>query len=118
MPLPNIISGKTKRCTAKCKARGDFCRNPSAYGAHVCRYHGAGKPETIKRGASHPQYRHGGETLMAKAERHQMSVFFHEAESFMLAHGMMAPGSHRTRGKAKTKLNDVGGFPDQTRFAL
>ena len=99
MPLPNITSGKTQCCTAKCKARGDRCRNPAAYGMAVCRYHGAKKPKAIKRGASHPQYRHGGETLHAKVERHQMSVLFHEAESLMFALDMVAPGSTRTRGR-------------------
>jgi hypothetical protein len=100
MPLPNITSGKTRRCTAKCKARGgDLCFNPAAYGMRVCRYHGARKPEAINRGANHPQYRHGGETLHAKVERHQMSVFFHETESLMFALDMVAPGSTRTRGR-------------------
>ena len=99
MPLPNITSGKTKQCTAKCKARGDSCLNPAAYGMRVCRYHGARKPETIKRGASHPQYKHGGETLQAKAQRHQMSVFFHEAENLMHKLDMVGPGSTRTRGR-------------------
>ena len=99
MPLPNIISGKTTRCKAKCKARGDRCRNPAAYGMTVCRYHGARKPETIRKGANHPQYRHGQETLAAKAERHAMSVFFHEVEELMFSLDMVAPGSPRTRGR-------------------
>lgn len=99
MPLPNVTKGKARRCTAKCKARGDRCRNPSAYGMRVCRYHGARKLETIKRGANHPQYRHGQETLDAKAERHEMAVFFHETEELMFALGMMASGSTRTRGR-------------------
>jgi hypothetical protein len=99
MPLPNIISGKTRRCTAKCKARGDQCRNPAAFGMAACRYHGARRPETIKRGANHPQYRHGGETLEAKAERHDMAAFFHKAESLMTKLGMLAPGSTRARGR-------------------
>ena len=73
--------------------------NPAAYGMRVCRHHGARKPETVRRGASHPQYRHGGETLEAKAERQQMSVFFHDAEDLMFALGMTAPGSTRTRGR-------------------
>ena len=99
MPLPNIISGKTRRCTAKCKARGAQCFNPAAFGTAVCRYHGARRPETVKRGANHPQYRHGGETLEVKAERHEMAVFFHEAESLMFALDLVAPGSTRTRGR-------------------
>ena len=65
----------------------------------VCRYHGAKKPTAIKRGANHPQYRHGRETLEAKAERHEMSVFFHEVERLMFALDMVAPGSTRTRGR-------------------
>ena len=99
MPLPNITSGKTPRCKATCKARGDRCRNPAAYGMPVCRYHGARKPGAIQRGACHPQYRHGGETREAKAERHQMSVFFHEVEDLMFALELVAPRSTRTRGR-------------------
>ena len=99
MPLPNILSGKTKRCKAKCKARGDQCRNPAAYGMTVCRYHGARKPETIMRGAIHPRHKHGQETLEAKAERHEMAVFFHETENLMAKLRMLAPGSTRTRGR-------------------
>jgi hypothetical protein len=99
MPLPNITSGKTRRCSAKCKARNDRCGNPAAYGMGVCRYHGARRPETVRRGASHPQYRRGDETLEAKAERHEMSVFFHETENLMAKLGMLAPGSTRTRGR-------------------
>ena len=99
MPLPNILSGKTKRCKSKSKTRGDQCRNPAAYGMAVCRYHGARKPETIMRGANHPQHRHGQETLEAKAERHEMAVFFHETENLMAKLGMLAPGATRTRGR-------------------
>ena len=99
MPLSNIVSGKTKRCKAKCKARGDQCRNPAAYGMTVCRYHGARRAETIMRGASHPRHKHGQETLEAKAERHEMAVFFHETENLMAKLGMLAPGSTRTRGR-------------------
>lgn len=85
MPLPNIISGKARRCTAKCKARGDRCRNPSAYGMRVCRYHGARKPETVKRGASHPQYKHGQETREAKAERSRKLTELRELEALSFA---------------------------------
>ena len=37
--------------------------------------------------------------LEVKAERHEMAVFFHEAESLMIKLGMLAPGSTRTRGR-------------------
>jgi hypothetical protein len=97
MPLPNITSGETKRCKAKCKARGDQCRNPAAYGMAVCRYHGARRAETIMRGANHPQYRHGQETLEAKAERSKKLAELRELEALAFATGIAA--GHRWRGR-------------------
>jgi hypothetical protein len=35
----------------------------------VCRFHGARRPETIKRGADHPQFAHGRETSEARRRR-------------------------------------------------
>ena len=35
----------------------------------VCRFHGARRPESIKRGADHPQFTHGRETLEARRRR-------------------------------------------------
>jgi hypothetical protein len=35
----------------------------------VCRFHGARRPESIKRGPAHPQFRHGRETLEARQRR-------------------------------------------------
>jgi hypothetical protein len=54
----------------------------------VCRYHGAKKPDTIKRGADHPQYRHGGETLKAKAERSRKLTELRELEALSFALGL------------------------------
>ena len=103
MPLPNILSGKTKRCKAKCKARGDQCRNPAAYGMAVCRYHGARKPETIMRSTDHWNFQNAGHTQHERQERHDMAVFFHETENLMAKLGMLAPGSTRTRGRKPKK---------------
>jgi len=63
MPLPNM---KT-RCTAQCRARGDQCWNPAAFGCNTCRYHGAKPPQEIKRGAEHGRYKNGGHTQATKA---------------------------------------------------
>lgn len=104
MPLPNVISGKSARCTAKCKARGDRCRQPAAYGMSVCRYHGAKKPETIKRGANHPQYRHGGETLDAKAERSKKLAELRELEALSFELGLSIGPRWRGR-KPRYKLS-------------
>ena len=65
----------------------------------VCRYYGAKNPDVIKQGAGHPQYRHGQETLEAKAEQHEMAAFFYETENLMAKLGMLATGSTRTRGR-------------------
>lgn len=99
MPLPNITSGKAERCLAKCKARGDRCRNPAAYGMRVCRYHGARRPETINRGANHPQYRHGEETLGAKADRARRLAELRRLEELSFVFGLIPASTPRWRGR-------------------
>lgn len=48
----------------------------------VCSFRaGAAKPTAIKRGANHPQYRHGRETLEAKAERSKRLAELRELEA-------------------------------------
>ena len=69
MPLPSVRSGAAQQCHAKAKGTGLQCRNPAAYSMPVCRFHGARFPSNIKRGSDHPQWKHGQETLEAKAER-------------------------------------------------
>jgi hypothetical protein len=101
MPLPNITSGRTRRCSAKCKARGDRCRNPAAYGIGVCRYHGARRSETITRNASHPQYKHGNETLEAKAERSRRLTELKELEELSFAYGLAQGPRWRGRKPAR-----------------
>ena len=100
MPLPDV-GVRTKQCTARSKRSGKRCKNPAVvlWGYTVCRMHGARRSETVRRGKNHPGWKHGGETIEAKAERHMMSVFFHDAENLMFALGMTAPGSTRTRGR-------------------
>lgn len=101
MPLPGI--DEVKQCTARAKSTESRCRNAavSKWGLPptVCRMHGARHSSSIMRGANHSQHRHGRETLQAKAERHEMAVFFHETENLMAKLGMLAPGSTRTRGR-------------------
>jgi hypothetical protein len=68
--LPNVLNGTARRCTARCKSRNlDQCRNPAAFGCSTCRVHGARRPESVKRGQAHPQFRHGRETLEARQRR-------------------------------------------------
>ena len=65
----------------------------------ICRYHGARKPDTIRRGADHWNHQNAGQTQLERQERHEMAVFFHETEELMSALGMIATGSARTRGR-------------------
>ena len=95
MPLPNITSGKTQQCHAKTKA-GLQCRNPAAYSMPVCRFHGARRAGTIRRGSDHPQWKHGQETLEAKAERSAGMARLQELEELMHRLGMIT--GYKTRG--------------------
>ena len=62
MPLPNI----KKQCTALKRKNGQRCLNPAAWGCRTCRYHGARRRSSIRRGADHPQFRHGECTKEAR----------------------------------------------------
>ena len=64
---------------------------------NVCRYHGARKPETIMRGANHPQYKNGQETLEAKAERSQRLAELRKLEALSFAVGMATGSKWRGR---------------------
>jgi hypothetical protein len=80
------------------KARpGCHGRQPAAYGMSVCRAYGARKPETIKRGADHPQYRHGGETREAKAERSKKLAELRELAALSFALGLASGPKWRGR---------------------
>jgi hypothetical protein len=63
----------------------------------VCRYHGARTAETIMRGANHPQYRHGQETLEAKAERSKKLAELRELEALSFTLGMATGAKWRGR---------------------
>jgi hypothetical protein len=63
----------------------------------VCRYHGARKPETIMRGANHPQHKHGNETLEKKGERSKRLAELRKLESLSFAMGMVSGPKWRGR---------------------
>jgi hypothetical protein len=94
MPLPNL----NKRCTALCKARADQCRNPAAYGMPVCRFHGAHRPDTVKRGVSHGRYQTGEFSQAAIAEGRAAAVRLRDLEDMAFNMGLMA-GQKRTPGR-------------------
>lgn len=93
MPLPHI---KTF-CCAKCKATGNTCLNPAAFGMRVCRYHGAKKPDAVRRGAAHGRYKSGAFTQTAKDGYRQASVRLMELQNLGFGLGMML--GKRTPGR-------------------
>lgn len=100
MPLPTITYHGARQCHARAKHSGTQCRNPAAYGMATCRYHGARRPENIRVGKHHPQWRHGGETLEAKAERSLRLAELRDLEGLMLALGQFT--GPRWRGRKPT----------------
>lgn len=105
MPLPNILSQTTSQCRARSKRSGVRCWNPAAFGMPVCRFHGARRPETVKRGADHPQYRHGQETLLMRQSHRESSVRLRALEGMMHLLGMTkakrTPGPKPTTSRSK-----------------
>ena len=88
MPLPSISKYGAKQCIAKCKATQQKCVRPADFFCTTCRIHGARRPESIKRGKDHPNYRHGEATLEAKAERSAASIEMRKLEAMMYILGM------------------------------
>lgn len=97
MPLPNVLSGRTAQCTARSKRSLGRCLNPAAFGMPVCRFHGARRPETIKRGSGHPQYRHGRETKERREIRRGASIRLRKLEDLM--HELNLTSAKRTSGR-------------------
>jgi len=89
MPLPSVAHHGALQCRAKAKHSALRCLNPAAFGMPVCRFHGARRPETIRRGKNHPQYRHGLETRLARADHRGFSVKLRHLEDLMFLLRMM-----------------------------
>lgn len=100
LPLQCVETGSARQCRAISRARGDRCRNPAAYGMATCRYHGARRPETLRVGVDHPQWKHGQETLEAKAERSLRLAELRDLEGLMLVTGTLVGARWRGRKPA------------------
>ena len=83
MPLPNVVSGRTAQCAARSKRSLRRCLNPAAFGCKTCRFHGARRPESVKRGSDHPQYKHGRETQQRRQTRQEASIRLRDLEELM-----------------------------------
>lgn len=97
MPLPNIRNNCALQCKAKAKHTGNQCLNLAAYGSRVCRFHGARKRKSILKGTQHPNYKHGGETIEAKAKRSAGLVRLRKIEDTLVDSSFHK--IYRTRGR-------------------
>ncbi len=104
MPLPNL--NPETQCNAKCKRTGKRCLRLRAWGCKTCMVHGARRPDSILRGANHPQYRHGRETLVARAERHEASTRLHHLVDLGNSIGLFVPGTKLKGRRPLKKIED------------
>ena len=91
MPLPSVAKYGALQCKAKSKHSGVQCKNPAvtSWGMKVCKFHGARKPGTIRRGADHPGFKHGQETKTAKAQRSAKLAQLRDLEAQMAVVGVL-----------------------------
>lgn len=96
MPLPAVIAGYAPRCSARSRTTGSRCWNPAAFGMATCRYHGARRPQTVRKGEEHPRYKNGRETQQAKQQRSQALARIALYEEVLAQAGQLC--GPRTRG--------------------
>jgi hypothetical protein len=103
MPLPCVYADRSKQCTAMSRRTGKRCLNVKAYGCKTCRFHGARKRSSIKRGIAHPAYKHGQETLQAKRERSAKLKELRDIEGAMTVLGVLDGPRWRGRKPRRAK---------------
>jgi len=85
MPLPHV----KRFCAATCRTTGERCKNPAAHGMKTCRYHGARKQGTVRRGEDHPAYKHGQCTNASRVADSEAATRLREIEDFAHRHGIL-----------------------------
>jgi hypothetical protein len=89
MPLPSVSKHSASQCTAQAKSTKHRCLNPAAYGCRTCRLHGARKPNSIKRGKDHPNFKDGAETLERKRQRSRKFAELRQIEDDLIKRGFI-----------------------------
>ena len=89
MPLPSVSKHSASQCTAQAKSTKHRCLNPAAYGCRTCRLHGARKPNSIKRGKDHPNFKDGAETLERKRQRSTKLAELRKIEDDLIMRGFI-----------------------------
>ena len=102
MPLPSVSQHSASQCTARAKSTKHRCLNPAAYGCKTCRLHGARKPNSIKRGIDHPNFKDGAETLERKRQRSTKLAELRKIEDDLIMRGFIK--CKRTVGRKPTGI--------------
>ncbi len=105
MPLPSVSEYGAKQCTALNRQTKQQCKNPAAFGCKVCRYHGARRKESIRRGEQHPNYVHGKFTFEAKKKSSEKIAQLQMIEDAMHLLGMTT--AKRSRGRKALRYSPI-----------
>lgn len=88
MPLKTILSGRAARCTAKAKSTGTRCWRLASFKTPVCYVHGARRPETIRRGKAHWNFKTGKATKSQREKDRHMAIELRQIEDVSFALGL------------------------------
>ena len=106
------------RCTAKAKGSQTQCRKPAMQGKTKCRTHGGAStgPKTLagKDTIRQAHYKHGEQTLEAKAARSDKSAEMQALEDIM--HVMNMTLAKRTRGRKALGYVPITTFEEARRW--
>ena len=107
MPLPNVTNGTAKRCRARTKGRNLApCLNLAAYGAPVCKVHGATKPKNRITGENHHRFKHGNDTKKVVVKRKEQLSTLRKIEDVLFLLGAIE-GTQHTRGKLPANYQKI-----------
>ncbi|MBT5379229.1 MAG: hypothetical protein HOL08_09260 [Opitutae bacterium] len=93
MPLPHV----KLFCRSIKRATGGPCKNPAAWGCRTCRYHGARRPQTVKRGQEHWAYKDGSCSTETRDTYRQAAAELRKIEEIGFKHGVLV--GKRTPGR-------------------
>jgi len=106
------------RCTARAKHSKQQCRKPAMQGKTKCRTHGGAstgpKTQAGKDAIRQAHYKHGEQTLEAKAARSDKSAEMQALEDIM--HVMNMTSAERTRGRKALGYVSIQTFEEARRW--
>jgi hypothetical protein len=106
------------RCTAKAKGSQAQCRKPAMQGKTKCRTHGGAstgpKTQAGKDAIRRAHFKHGEQTLEAKAARSAKDAEMQSLEDIM--HVMNMTSAKRTRGRKAIGYTPIKSFEEARRW--